>query len=331
MPEPKDGGVIDKALYKRHSASNKASPAYGDEEGQIQNFTEGSHQEVIGALTSPPFLTANDGGGINKIGNRPISMRGVLENGSLSFGNSEGQIANMPEGNINGAITSPPYSEGLGHGGKGNEIDKAKRLNHNTYGKTDGQVQNLPEGDHSSITEAITSPPWEDNLSADRLDPTKRRNFAREMGESNSENISPIDMEKVNGREQKDARYGISENQIGTLSGETYWSAVAIIYQQVYQLLPPGGAFAIVIKDFVRNKKRVPLCDQTAELLKAIGFEIPERIHAMLVKEIPQPVDMFTNEAQPKIVERKSFFRRLAEKKGSPRIDWEEVIWAVKP
>jgi hypothetical protein len=29
--------------------------------------------------------------------------------------------------------------------------------------------------------------------------------------------------------------------------------------------------------------------------------------------------------------ERKSFFRRLAEKKGSPRIDWEEVIVVRKP
>ncbi len=25
-------------------------------------------------------------------------------------------------------------------------------------------------------------------------------------------------------------------------------------------------------------------------------------------------------------VERKSFFRRLAEKKGAPRVDWEEVL-----
>ena len=87
----------------------------------------------------------------------------------------------------------------------------------------------------------------------------------------------------------------------------------------------------MVIKDFVRNKKRVPLCDQTAELLSTIGFEIPKRIQVMLVKEIQQPTDMFTGETNHKLIERKSFFRRLAEKKGSPRIDWEEVIWAVKP
>jgi hypothetical protein len=31
------------------------------------------------------------------------------------------------------------------------------------------------------------------------------------------------------------------------------------------------------------------------------------------------------------IKERESFFRRLAEKKGSPRIDWESVLCMRKP
>ena len=51
----------------------------------------------------------------------------------------------------------------------------------------------------------------------------------------------------------------------------------------------------------------------------------------MLIKEIPQTKDMFTGKAGSKLIERKSFFRRLAEKKGAPPIDWEEVIWAIKP
>lgn len=36
-------------------------------------------------------------------------------------------------------------------------------------------------------------------------------------------------------------------------------------------------------------------------------------------------------DAHARRVERKSFFRRLAEKKGSPRIDWETVLCMVKP
>ncbi|HEU4344036.1 MAG TPA: hypothetical protein VFU31_20975 [Candidatus Binatia bacterium] len=39
--------------------------------------------------------------------------------------------------------------------------------------------------------------------------------------------------------------------------------------------------------------------------------------------------DLFEGETVKK-TERKSFFRRLAEKKGSPRIDFEEVIIARK-
>jgi hypothetical protein len=50
----------------------------------------------------------------------------------------------------------------------------------------------------------------------------------------------------------------------------------------------------------------------------------------MLVEEKGTQMDMFGN-AITKTVERKSFFRRLAEAKGSPRIDWEDVICQVKP
>ena len=63
-------------------------------------------------------------------------------------------------------------------------------------------------------------------------------------------------------------------------------------------------------------------------MLESLGFEPVERIRAMLVKEDRQP-GLF-GEDVVKTTERKSFFRRLAEKKGSPRIDWEEVLMVRK-
>ena len=45
----------------------------------------------------------------------------------------------------------------------------------------------------------------------------------------------------------------------------------------------------------------------------------------MLVKNHGQQETIFNGTEQIK-TERKSFFRRLAERKGSPRIDWEDVL-----
>lgn len=202
-------------------------------------------------------------------------------------------------GQANGCVTSPPYSDGCRH----------------TGGK-DPNPEHIKGGEYVGvgIKGSISSPPYVNTRASEE------RNFISE-----GQPCRPA------AKEIREVQYGQTEGQLGSKKGDTYWSAVALIYQQVFLLLPSGGAFAVVIKDFVRNKKRVPLCNQTAELLQTIGFDIPERIHAMLIKEIAQTKDMFTGKSDPKLIKRKSFFRRLAERKGAPPIDWEEVIWAVKP
>ena len=84
----------------------------------------------------------------------------------------------------------------------------------------------------------------------------------------------------------------------------------------------------MILKDCVKGGKRVPLCKQTLDLLIHLGFKPLERIRAMLVKETTSE-GLFGKITTKK--ERKSFFRRLAEKKGSPRIDWEEVLIVRRP
>lgn len=110
----------------------------------------------------------------------------------------------------------------------------------------------------------------------------------------------------------------------------TFWSAARVIVEQTYQVLRPGGYAAWVCKDFVRKGQRVPFSDQWEQLCAAVGFEPVERIAAMLVDDHGSQLDIFGGET-PRRTERKSFFRRLAEKKGSPRIDWEDVIIMRKP
>ena len=90
-----------------------------------------------------------------------------------------------------------------------------------------------------------------------------------------------------------------------------------------------GGVAIWVVKDFVRKGQRVPFSDQWLALCESIGFRLVCRHRAMLVKLGAKQKLLDGGEHQT-VKERKSFFRRLAEKKGSPRIDWEDVICVVR-
>lgn len=100
--------------------------------------------------------------------------------------------------------------------------------------------------------------------------------------------------------------------------------------EQCYSLLAPGAPAIWVCKDFVRNKERVNFCDMWRRLCESVGFETVEINRAMLVKSKGVRVSLDWEEEEI-TVERKGFFRRLAEKKGSPPINWEEVVVMRKP
>jgi hypothetical protein len=184
----------------------------------------------------------------------------------------------------------------------------------NNYGVTEGQLGALKEGDISSV---ITSPPWETSgTGADK--------------ESNNRQV--ITNGTPTHRQNAligDTDYGDSSGQLGNTSGDTYWSAVAEIYRQCFLALKPGGVIAAVLKSYVKAGKIVPLPEQTWELLQHVGFEPVERVRAMLVKEDSHP-GLFDGPVVKK-TSRKSFFRRLCEAKGSPAIDFEEVLFCRKP
>jgi len=99
--------------------------------------------------------------------------------------------------------------------------------------------------------------------------------------------------------------------------------------EQCHQILKPGGVAIWVVKDFVRAKRRVDFCGDWRRLCEAVGFVTLHEHHASLVKEDVK--DSLFGHKIVKRKERKSFFRRLAESKGSPRIDHETVFCMMKP
>jgi hypothetical protein len=312
--------------------------------------------ECSGILTSPPFQETVTGGTaiwgkLEESHNRQYT--GKSKNcGNLSTGDTPGNIGQLKSGDLDGVITSPPYSEGTVHGGgHGIDWEKAKdeKAGRKTspardglgegYGDTPGNIGNLPGG---SLQGIVTSPPFQDSMQSHDVEFENRRQISRGR-----------DIEGM-GHKGSLSDYGTTQGQIGNLPGGsldlddaqksegknssggtksqrepiTYWSEMLKIYQQTYLAMKPNGVMALVIKDYVRAGKRVPLCDQTVQLLEHCGFHVFARARCWLVKTHEHP-GLF-GEPIVKTKSRKSFFRRLAEKNGSPRIDFEEVIFCRK-
>jgi hypothetical protein len=111
---------------------------------------------------------------------------------------------------------------------------------------------------------------------------------------------------------------------------DTFWSAAREIVAQCHQILRPGGHAIWITKDFVRKGKRVPFSDQWQALCEAQGFRLVCRHRAMLVKHHGSQDTIF-GDVEHVITERKSFFRRLHEKRpGAVKIDWEDVLCLIK-
>lgn len=130
------------------------------------------------------------------------------------------------------------------------------------------------------------------------------------------------------GRADQAVSYGRTAGNLGNVEGETFWSAAAQIVREAYAILKPGGVAVWVTKAFVRDKRVVDFPGDWRKLCEHVGFETVQEVHAMLVAE-ERRSDLFDGETV-KRRERKSFFRRLAEKRGSPRIDFEVVYFMIK-
>jgi hypothetical protein len=235
----------------------------------------------------------------------------------------------MPSGDYGAAVSSPPYADAVNGTGEGpgarydtvhHNADTAQRLSSdNGYGATDGQLGRMAGEGWSA---AVSSPPFES------VTPHQDKEFVKI--DSRPGRAGTQWHKKIVGEIHTGASYGSDPANIGNDTGDTFWTAARAIVEQTYLVLRPGGYAVWVCKDFVRKGQRVPFSDQWQQLCVAVGFEPVERIAAMLVADHGDQLDIFGG-ATARLKERKSFFRRLAEKKGSPRIDHEDVIILRKP
>jgi DNA modification methylase len=271
---------------------------------------------VNSVVTSPPYgKTLSQGGGPDTDLDKSRGGGSLLAM-KQGYGKCPGQIDGLPIGSIDSVVSSPPYADSIDRK-SGIDPTKLKRCvgpNSNTYhaiyGKAEGQIGRLKA--------VVSSPPYA-NIAAGAggLNTKPAKKPGQQSGRSAKSES-----------QQADQRYGDAQGQIAQLKSESYWQAMHQVYSQCYAAIKPGGVIAIVVKDYCKDRKIVPLCDDTAKLLEHVGFKVIERARAMLVSQTSES-DLFLGATQT-TRERKSFFRRLYEKAGGPKIDFEEVIFARK-
>ncbi|KKM77865.1 hypothetical protein LCGC14_1365800 [marine sediment metagenome] len=318
---PNVGG--DRPVRSRQREVPDRPDNYGSTPGQLGAMKPGKVDMVV---SSPPYAEAlgnrSHEGDPKKYYERqkryneahPEHKRPSAE--SMCYPATPGQLGNLKSGDVDAIISSPPYQGSIQTDGDGIDWSKIKEGGTNKtlaraaagtgYGKTKGQLADLKSGDVDCV---ISSPPFEKTTS----DKPSRNiiNGGLRMGKFSMGN-----------------GYGQAEGNIGNEQGDTFWQAAKTIVEQCHQILKPGGHAIWVVKSFVRKKKIVDFPGDWLRLCESVGFKTVCIHHAMLVKETSHKTLFGHTEVKRK--ERKSFFRRLAESKGSPRIDFEVVLCMSK-
>ena len=311
---------------------------YGDTPGQLGSMPTGDY---AAAVSSPPFGEAQTYGTaiVYPNGDRIQDRAYSPENQGQSPGNLAALRAD--DAGFTAAVSSPPYADNAatwveGPGARFDSVhhngDNAyKQSSANGYGNAPGQLGRMAgEGFEAAVADAVvSSPPYAESLSSPKDGENIDEKIAAAKAAGQTAQRATWGSNQGSAGWSADA-YGSTEGQLGSESPDTFWSAARVIVEQTYQVLRPGGYAAWVTKCFVRKGQIVPFSDQWEQLCAAVGFEPVERIAAMLVDDHGDQLDIFGG-ATARRKERKSFFRRLAEAKGSPRIDHEDVIIMRKP
>jgi hypothetical protein len=301
---------------------------YGSTSGQLGAMKA---EGFDAAISSPPFLATQGGTGEKAIPSNYANDPGFMarhaagNKSANAYGVTEGQLSSMRDANFDAAVSSPPYNPPMSqeHNGKrGGQrgTTPSEPGAFVKYGNTDGQLEGMSmEG----FDAAISSPPYEGEV-------VRARSSHLEAARMERKGYQPKGTAGLTRGVLSQEKYGDSAGQLGNDSGNDFWTAARTIVEQVYLALTPGGHAVWVVKDYVKNKQIVPFSDQWRQLCEAVGFVTEHEHHAMLVHHKGSQHTLDGGMVERK-TESKSFFRRLAEKKGSPRIDYETVFCMEKP
>jgi len=265
-------------------------------------------KEADVVVTSPPYsetLSTQAGGGSKKgiEGKSKIHEEKRL---TKPYSLDNKQIGNLPHGNVDAVIMSPPYGEAQdGHGiakegYRGKKHSPTDLVGNRSYMpnkfESPENISKLPLGNVDAV---ITSPPYEGSLEATSRH-TKGGIASRDKKLAQTGTYADVvitsppygDTNNRKGRKMDDVRgvkgraFDLPENKenIGNLKEETYLEAMLKVYSEMWKVLKPDGLCIIVIKPFIRNKRVVDLPWHTWLLLEKVGFKL-EKLFKLRLKQ----------------------------------------------
>jgi hypothetical protein len=359
---------------RRSEEGSGRRPAYGTQPGQLAQMPEG---DLALAISSPPFIQVMKGQKASDKGRESRARRfaqgkfkakrpdcfsstaniGHAAMDAAAYGDSDGQLAALPEGDHAEAcerpqccISSPPYATSpIAHCESGSVAQRWRdtgttlrqrsggKLPSEQYGEGEpAQLAQMPPGDHAAALEAgaetggaelcLSSPPYEASVNSGR----DGIDFAK-AGRPDKMVKTGAMHYPIGAGADRDYRYGNTEGQIGKETGSTFWAASREILEQVYRILAPGTHAIFVCKRFVRNKKIVEFPTQWAHLCEAVGFKWIHHHKAWLVEDRGAQHTL-EGGLERRIIRRFSFFRLLHfHKFPKLAIEYEDVLCFVKP
>jgi tRNA G10 N-methylase Trm11 len=185
--------------------------------------------------------------------------------GTEKYGKTDGQIGNLPYGSISTILTSPPHGNRLS--------DKAQKDN-------DPQRMSYQQA-LNKISVACFSPPYEAQLQGSGADAARKR-----IKEGKYKGLRPdvwISKTNIAGSTFGDG-YSKAKDNIGNLKGESYLSAMKIVYENCFSILRDGGLLILVVKNFVRKGQVIRLDSDTIRLCENAGFLLKERLKRRLTQ-----------------------------------------------
>jgi DNA modification methylase len=283
-PSTKGGGIF-KEGYKAPGEEEVSDPGLpqrharplSDDPQNIDNLEYGESVDSI--ITSPPYAHGlrHRGQSYEEVREKLLA-RGYSEEyvkaswsqphqcqhwAEEAYGDDERNIGNLPQGDIDAVITSPPYSEGTGHGGgpASEKLTLEKKLH-----LTGSEAYSKP------LDAIVTSPPYEGSVDA-KGDPARRAERMKEAG---------LDPKTIVGGKARygeiDWRYSEDSDNIGNLRSESYLQAMLTVYRECYKVLKDeGGKLIVVTKNFIRDKQVVRLDEDTIKLCETSGFMLSDR------------------------------------------------------
>ena len=250
------------------------------------------------------------------------------------YSDNPDNIGNMPLGDIDIIITSPPYAETLSiHSGGMKGLKNAPKpstvghdKNPQLYSDNPDNIGNLSLGDIDVI---ITSPPYESVLEGTSRH-TRGGIASRDPALAQTRTYSTV----LSVKQGVPVMYSLNPDNIGNLKNRdedyemlerekrletlykrllrdgkpTYLSEMLKVYNEMYKVLKPDGYVIIIIKGFIRNKQVIDLPYYTWLMMEKVGFKL-EKLYKLRL-------------------ETKSFWRILYYRKNPdvPRINHEYVI-----